>query len=178
MLSCLRSQTHTRGPRPLKPLRSLAQDTAIHKGVRSEQPARDKTSEHLRSVRAMKALEKQCFPERTCSICLQYRARIRLTPCQHVATCEVCGDRISKCPICQSVIVDKHKMKLKHLEHHLPQASAVRVTPPEEQLEAVHKGSATAQADNTLDHLLLRLKESLRMTKRKVLLFLRVASHR
>ena len=50
--------------------------------------------------------------ETLCVFCHD-RVRTRLFhPCMHVCTCEECTDRISKCPLCKTSIVDMRKVHL------------------------------------------------------------------
>jgi len=81
-----------------------------------------------RRAKAKAKAQSKCFVEFSCSICLMYRARMRLSPCQHVVTCEACTELIAQCPTCRAVIESKHKMKLKQLESYFPKQATVKVT--------------------------------------------------
>lgn len=42
-----------------------------------------------------------------CRICLHHNKNCVLIPCNHLAICHQCSDRINQCPICNQIITDK-----------------------------------------------------------------------
>ena len=44
-----------------------------------------------------------------CTVCMDAERSILLLPCRHLALCETCSNKCSKCPICRTTIASKIK---------------------------------------------------------------------